>query len=158
VTSDVTTEPETGPIPGDDRFVEVYAPLRLPGQAPLAFEIYLSYDRVETTANNLVLRIVPLAVGALLLLQLIQTPITVSLARRVAGHEAERAALLERALSASERSAARSRRTCTTASSRIWPEPGTPSRRSRGGSTGPRPPAWSTWARSCAARSSRCAG
>jgi two-component system NarL family sensor kinase len=103
VTSDVTTEPETGPIPGDDRFVEVYAPLRLPGQAPLAFEIYLSYDRVEVTANNLVLRIVPLAVGALLLLQLIQTPITVSLARRVAGHEAERAALLERALSASER-------------------------------------------------------
>jgi len=103
VTSDVTTQPETGPIPGDDRFVEVYAPLRLPGQAPLAFEIYLSYDRVEVTANNLVLRIVPLAVGALLLLQLIQTPITVSLARRVAGHEAERAALLERALSASER-------------------------------------------------------
>ena len=45
----------------------------------------------------------PLAVGALLLLQLIQTPITVSLVRRVAGHEAERAALLERALSASER-------------------------------------------------------
>ena len=103
VASNVTDQPETGPIPGSDRLVEVYAPLRLPGQAPLAFEIYLSYDRVETTANNLVLRIVPLAVGALLLLQLIQTPITVSLARRVAGHEAERAALLERALSASER-------------------------------------------------------
>jgi len=103
VTSNVTDAPETGPIPGSDRLVEVYAPLRLPGQAPLAFEIYLSYDRVETTANNLVLRIVPLAVGALLLLQLIQTPITVSLARRVASHEAERAALLERALSASER-------------------------------------------------------
>jgi len=103
VTSNVTNEPETGPIPGSTKLVEVYAPLRLPGQQPLAFEIYLDYDRVETTANNLVLRIVPLAVGALLLLQLIQTPITVSLARRVAGHEAERAALLERALSASER-------------------------------------------------------
>ena len=107
VTSDVTTQPETGPIPvqtgGDDRLVEVYAPLRLPGQSPLAFEIYLSYDRVQSTADSLVLRIVPLAVGALLLLQLIQTPITVSLARRVAGHEAERAALLGRALSASER-------------------------------------------------------
>jgi signal transduction histidine kinase len=104
VSSNVTTEPETGPLPGgEQRFVEVYAPLRLPGQAPLAFEIYVSYDRVENTANNLVLRIVPLAVGALLLLQLIQTPITVSLARRVAGHEAERSALLERALSASER-------------------------------------------------------
>jgi signal transduction histidine kinase len=105
VTSDVTTEPETGPIPGngDDRLVEVYAPLRLPGQQPLAFEIYLPYDRIETTANNLVLRIVPLVVGALLLLQLIQTPITVSLARRVVRHEAERAALLERALSSSER-------------------------------------------------------
>jgi two-component system NarL family sensor kinase len=92
VTSNVTDEPETGPIPGSTKLVEVYAPLRLPGQQPLAFEIYLDYDRVETTANNLVLRIVPLAVGALLLLQLIQTPITVSLARRVAGHEAERAA------------------------------------------------------------------
>ncbi|MDT7578891.1 MAG: two-component system, NarL family, sensor kinase [Pseudonocardiales bacterium] len=104
VTSDVTTQPETGPLPGGDhQFLEVYAPLRLPGQAPLAFEIYVSYDRVENTANNLVLRIVPLAVGALLLLQLIQTPITVSLARRVVGHEAERTALLERALSASER-------------------------------------------------------
>jgi two-component system NarL family sensor kinase len=102
-TSDVTTAPETGAIPGDDRLVEVYVPLRLPGRAPLAFEIYLSYDRVETTAQSLVLRIVPLAVGALLLLQLIQTPITVGLARRVAGHEAERAALLERALSASDR-------------------------------------------------------
>ena len=55
VTSDVTTEPETGPIPGAaDRLVEVYAPLRLPGQPPLAFEIYLRYDRVESTANNLV--------------------------------------------------------------------------------------------------------
>jgi signal transduction histidine kinase len=111
VTSDVTNQPETGPIPGtvpgdddgDSRLVEVYAPLRLPGQSPLAFEIYLSYDRVESTASNLVLRIVPLAVGALLLLQLVQTPITLSLARRVAGHEAERTALLERALSASER-------------------------------------------------------
>ena len=38
-------------------------------------EIYLGCDRVESTANNLVLRIVPLAVGALLLLQLIRTPI-----------------------------------------------------------------------------------
>ena len=103
VTSDVTTSPETGAIPGDNRLVEVYVPLRLPGRAPLAFEIYVPYDRVENTANNLVLRIVPLAVGALLLLQLIQTPITVSLARRVAGHEAERTELLERALSASER-------------------------------------------------------
>ena len=103
VTSDITNAPETGALPGDSRLVEVYAPLRLPGRAPLAFEIYVPYDRVETTADNLVLRIVPLAVGALLLLQLVQTPITVSLARRVAGHEAERSELLERALSASER-------------------------------------------------------
>ena len=102
-TSDVTTAPETGAIPGDDRLVEVYVPLRLPGRAPLAFEIYLPYDRVESSANTLILRIVPLAIGALLLLQLIQTPITVGLARRVAGHEAERTALLERALSASDR-------------------------------------------------------
>ena len=102
-TSDVTTAPETGAIPGDSRLVEVYVPLRLPGRAPLAFEIYLPYDRVESSANTLILRIVPLAIGALLLLQLIQTPITVGLARRVAGHEAERAGLLERALSASDR-------------------------------------------------------
>jgi two-component system NarL family sensor kinase len=103
VTSDITEKPETGSFPGGTRLVEVYAPLRLPGQPPLAFEIYLPYDRVESTATGLVMRIVPLTVGALLLLQLIQTPITVSLARRVARHEAERTALLERALSASDR-------------------------------------------------------
>ncbi len=103
VTSGIAEEPETGSLPGGSRLVEVYAPLRLPGQPPLAFEIYLPYDRVENTATGLVMRIVPLTVGALLLLQLIQTPITVSLARRVARHEAERTALLERALSASDR-------------------------------------------------------
>lgn len=103
-TSGVEDRPETSGVatPGK-RFVEVYTALELPGRAPLAFEVYLSYERVEAAAARLRSQIVPLALGALLLLLLMQVPITLSLARRVSGYESDRAALLERALSASER-------------------------------------------------------
>ena len=46
--------------------------------------------------------LLPGAVGALILLQFVQIPIAVLLARRVRGHRAERVTLLERALSASD--------------------------------------------------------
>jgi two-component system, NarL family, sensor kinase len=86
----------------DSRAVEVYVPLRLAGQAPLAFEAYYRYDQVEQATMLALQHLIPLCVGALVLLQLIQIPIVLRLARRVAGHRAERAELLERALSASE--------------------------------------------------------
>lgn len=87
----------------DQRTVNVYVPLSVAGQSPLAFEARHSYQRVGNATTLALWQILPLVVGALLLLQLVEIPIAVRLARRVAGQKAERAALLERALSASER-------------------------------------------------------
>ena len=94
------THPETAPVQEQPQ-VEVYVPLRLPGRV-LAFETYFNYRNVEEQAASIAGQVVPLVVGALVLLQLIQIPIAASLARRVRRHEADRTLLLERALSASE--------------------------------------------------------
>lgn len=101
ITSTIETEPETGPA-FEPRQVEVYAPLVIPGRT-LAFEAYYSYRSIQDQTDRLVTQIVPLVAGPLVLLQLVQIPIVVSLARRVRRHEADRAQLMERALSASER-------------------------------------------------------
>jgi signal transduction histidine kinase len=95
-------QPETGPIDGVTRVVEAYVPLALPGQPPMSLEVYYDYARVDHQISDLHARIVPLAVIALLALQLVQVPIAASLARSVRRHVADRAALLERALSASD--------------------------------------------------------
>ena len=103
VVADVDENPETayrgvatGPM------VEVYTPLTAGGQS-LAFEAYFSYDRIEREAALLRARIIPMAIGALVALQLVQVPIATSLARRVRRHEAERAELMERTLTDSDR-------------------------------------------------------
>jgi|tagenome__1003787_1003787.scaffolds.fasta_scaffold20964531_2 two-component system NarL family sensor kinase len=86
---------------GEQPLVEVYAPL--PGTSrPLALELYLSNDGIERQAMLLRGQILPLAVGALLVLQLVQVPIAVSLVRRVRRQDVERASLLARNLTASD--------------------------------------------------------
>ena len=82
--------------------VEVYTPLTVDGQA-LAFEAYFSYDRIEREAAHLRGQILPMAIGALVALQLVQIPIAASLARRVRRQEVERAELMERTLVDSDR-------------------------------------------------------
>jgi signal transduction histidine kinase len=69
----------------------------------MAFEAYYDYQRVDQVAQRLRRQTLPLVLVPLLLLQLVQIPIVVSLARRIRRHENERARLLERALSASDR-------------------------------------------------------
>jgi len=103
VVSDVNEEPETayesvrpGPM------LEVYTPLDVDGER-LVFEAYFSYDRIAREASALRWQIIPMAVGGLVLLQLVQIPIAASLARRVRRTEAERAELVERTLTDSER-------------------------------------------------------
>jgi signal transduction histidine kinase len=103
VVADVDEEPETayrqvapGPV------VVVYTPLTVDGQS-LAFEASFSYDRIEREAAFLRGQIIPMAIGALVALQLVQIPIATSLARRVRRHEAERAELMERTLTDSDR-------------------------------------------------------
>ncbi|MGH3916631.1 MAG: sensor histidine kinase [Pseudonocardiaceae bacterium] len=98
-----TDEAVTTPDAQGLRMIDVYVPLQLAGQPPFAFTAHFSYRWVEQATTLLLVQILPLCVGGLVLLQLVQIPIAVRLSRRVARQQAERAELLERALSASER-------------------------------------------------------
>jgi signal transduction histidine kinase len=100
--AEVDDRPETTP-PGDPRtLLEVYTPLAVPGEQ-LVFEAYFSYDGIARQAARLRGQIIPMAIGALVVLQLVQVPIAASLAGRVRRQEAERAALMQRNVEASDR-------------------------------------------------------
>lgn len=105
-TSGVELHPEVvtkSADPKKTKFVEVYVPLVRAGEPTVAFEAYYDYGRVLDTANALRVRLIPLVLVPLLLLQLVQIPVAFSLARRIRRHEADRATLLKRALSMSEK-------------------------------------------------------
>ncbi len=82
--------------------VEVYVPVDLDDER-VVVEAYFSYDGIEQQAARFRGQMIPLAVGALVVLQLIQLPIATSLARRLRRQETERAELMARTLTASER-------------------------------------------------------
>jgi two-component system, NarL family, sensor kinase len=103
VSSDIGIADETGNLPPGVRVVEVYVPLDVPGQPPLAFEAYYAIAPVDARAATLATQLIVLALVPLVVLQLVQIPIALSLARRIGRQEAERAALLARTLSASDR-------------------------------------------------------
>ncbi len=94
------TSPNGEPPPV--RYVEVYIPLKLDGFPTMAFEAYYDYSRVDELSDRLVRQILPLVLVPLLILQAIQIPVAVSLARRLKRHENDRSRLLERALSSSD--------------------------------------------------------
>ena len=99
--SDVDESPETA-TNGSEALLEVYAPLSAAGE-DFAFEAYFSYETIDRQAARLRGQIIPMAIGALVLLQLVQIPIATSLARRVSRQEAERTALMQRTMDASDR-------------------------------------------------------
>lgn len=103
VVSGVDESPEDsyqGAIEGP--MVEVYVPAAL-GPDTVVVEAYFAYDGIDEEAALLRTEIIPLAVGALVVLQLVQLPIATALARRVRRQETERAELMRRGLAASER-------------------------------------------------------
>jgi two-component system NarL family sensor kinase len=103
VVSSVDDEPDTAyerASPGP--MLEVYLPLDVGGE-PLVFEAYFTYDRIAREASALRWQIIPMAVGGLIVLQLVQIPIAAGLARRVRRTEAERAELMARTIADSER-------------------------------------------------------
>ncbi|MGY1742809.1 MULTISPECIES: sensor histidine kinase [unclassified Blastococcus] len=85
----------TGPL------LEVYAPVDVPER--MVVETYLPTDGIERQTSLLRGEIVPVAVGALVVLQLVQLPIAASMARRARRHEEERLELMARTLKASDR-------------------------------------------------------
>jgi two-component system, NarL family, sensor kinase len=103
VVADVDQNPETGyeaGFPGP--VVEVYAPVS-GVSPPLVLEAYFDHGVIEQQTDLVRGQILPIALGGLVLLQVVQIPIAASLAARVRRHDTERAALIERNLAESER-------------------------------------------------------
>ena len=96
---------ETVDRDGDDpaeTHLEVYTPLQANGER-LALETYFPSDDLRENASALRADLLPIAVGALVALQAVQIPIAASLARRASRQAAERAELIQREVTASDR-------------------------------------------------------
>jgi signal transduction histidine kinase len=96
-------DPDSGETAAEeDPQLEVYVPLEV-GARRMAAEIRIPHEGIERQAAVLKGEMIPLTVGSLLLLQVVQVPIAVWLVRRVRRQEAERTELLARIYTASER-------------------------------------------------------
>jgi two-component system NarL family sensor kinase len=84
------------------KLLEVYLPIRTPSGQPVLFEAYYRYALVQQNGHRLWNSFAPIALGSLVMLQLVQVPLAWSLARRLAQRLREREGLLQRALDASE--------------------------------------------------------
>lgn len=100
-TSDLT-KPENRFERPFGKLIEVYLPVRTPSGQPLLFEAYHLADVVEANGSRLWRSFGPIAIGALVMLELVQIPLAWSLAHRLRLRQQEREGLLRRALDASE--------------------------------------------------------
>jgi two-component system, NarL family, sensor kinase len=86
---------------GYGKLLEVHVGIRAPTGQPLLFESYFRYDAVNEAGMAVWQRFAPIALGALLVLQVVQIPLAASLARRVRRQQRERESLLQHAVDAS---------------------------------------------------------
>jgi signal transduction histidine kinase len=84
------------------KLLEVYLPIATPSGEPLLFEAYYRYSLVASNGRQLWRSFAPIALGALVALELVQIPLAYSLARRLRQRSEEREALLLRAIEASD--------------------------------------------------------
>jgi two-component system, NarL family, sensor kinase len=84
------------------RLLEVYLPVPTPGGQTLLFETYSRYSSVTANAGAMWRQFVPIVIGALLLLTLLQLPLAWSTARRLDASLSERERLLRRAVEATD--------------------------------------------------------
>jgi two-component system, NarL family, sensor kinase len=95
------SEPENA-LETEKKLVQVYELTRTKQGTPLLFEAYFKYDDVRAVGVSLWGQFAPIAIGSLVLLELIQIPIAVTLARRLRAGQAQRERLLRHAIEASE--------------------------------------------------------
>ena len=88
--------------PPDAKLLEVYEPIEAPSGQKLLYEAYFSYSGVAADGRSTWLSFAVPAIGALLILELVQIPLAISLARRVRAGQEERERLLLRAVEASD--------------------------------------------------------
>lgn len=84
------------------RLLEVYSRIHTPNGTPLLFETYAAYSTVTKRSHAIWWEFVPITVGLLLVLQLIQVPLAGSMARRLERGRRDRERLLRQAIVASE--------------------------------------------------------
>lgn len=94
-------KPENQYEGGYGKLLEVYVGIRAPSGQPLLFESYFRYDAVNEAGLAVWRRFAPIALGALVVLQLVQIPLAASLAGRVRRQQRERESLLQHAVDAS---------------------------------------------------------
>jgi two-component system, NarL family, sensor kinase len=85
----------------DGRLMEAYSRVRTPNGTPLLFEIYERFSSVSDEGYELLKRLTPALVSALLILAALQVPLAWRLARRVERAADERAVLMAYAVDAS---------------------------------------------------------
>ena len=98
--SDLSKEENT--LETEDRLLEVYRRVRTPDGTPLLFETYFRYDDVRRVGRDVWSQFAPIAVGALLVLALVQIPFAISLARRLRAGQRQRERLLQHAIESSD--------------------------------------------------------
>jgi len=96
------TKPENRFERGRGQLVEVYTRVRATDGRPLLFEAYLPATSIRAGERRILTAFAPTALGALLLLALLQLPLAWSLARRLRDRQGEREALLRHAIAASD--------------------------------------------------------
>lgn len=89
------------------RLLQVYLGVRTTSGRPLLFETYQSYAPVEQLSRRIWRGTLPVLVGGLLLLELLQAPLAWRMARRLRAAQEEREQLLLVSLAASDRERAR---------------------------------------------------
>lgn len=87
---------------GQGDLYEVYLPIRAPDGTPLLFETYQRRSAVASTGRRIWMPFAALMLGSLVLLWLVQVPLAWRLDRRLRRSQAEREALLIRAVEASD--------------------------------------------------------
>jgi two-component system, NarL family, sensor kinase len=87
---------------GQGRLLEVYLPIWTPNGSTLLLETYSRYSSVVANAGEIWREFVPITLGALLLLQLVQLPLAWSTTRRLDSSLLERERLLRRAVEATD--------------------------------------------------------
>jgi two-component system NarL family sensor kinase len=96
------SQPENRFERGQKKLLEVYLPIRTPGNRPLLFESYQRFSSVAASGRKTWLTFLPALIGALIVLQLVQLPLAGRMARRIGAAQREREKLLQRAIDASE--------------------------------------------------------
>jgi two-component system NarL family sensor kinase len=84
------------------KLLEYYVGVRAATGQNLLFEVYFRYDAVDQAGRAAWRKFAPIAIGALVALQLVQIPLAWSLARRVQRQQRERETLLRHAVEASD--------------------------------------------------------